>query len=59
MIVNEILEFEYTEKLPLKTSIIEDFIKSKGIDFVRYSLLKKEGNKIIISVSGVKNAPVE
>lgn len=52
MIVEKTLEFKCSKKLTV--SDIEAFIKSQGIDPVRYSIIKKTGDKFIISVSGVE-----
>ena len=52
MIVEKTLEFSHSGKL--KVSDIENFIKSQGIEPIRYSIIKKIGDKFIISVSGVE-----
>ena len=52
MISDFILEFEHKGKI--KPSEIEDFIKSKNIEPVRYAIIRKEEDKFIISVSGIK-----
>ena len=54
MIIEETLEYEIKEDFP-KIAEIETFIKSKGIEPVRYSLIERNGNIIKISVSGIRN----
>ena len=54
MIVEDILEFEYNKKTPVTVLEIENFIKSKGIDPIRYSIINKDGNIFKINVSGIK-----
>lgn len=56
MIVEETFEFECDEDTDetLRVSEIEDFIKSKGISPVRFSLISKERNKIKLGVSGIR-----
>ncbi|MDO5438121.1 MAG: hypothetical protein Q4F80_07995 [bacterium] len=57
MIVEETFEFECEECEDdglLRVSKIEEFIKSKGISPVRFSLISKEKNRIKLGVSGIK-----
>lgn len=54
MIIEETIEFEYLKKETIKPLEIEDFIKSRGIEPVRYSILSKNGNIYKIGVSGIK-----
>lgn len=54
MIVEETFEIEYKEEDELKVSAIEEFIKSKGISPVRYSLISRDKDKIRLGVSGIK-----
>ena len=53
MIIEETLEYEIKGIFP-KVSEIEEFIKSKGIEPVRYSLIERKENIIKISVSGIR-----
>lgn len=55
MIMEETFEFEFDDNEDeLRVSKIEDFIRSKGISPVRYSLISREKNKIKLGVSGIK-----
>ncbi len=55
MIVEETFEIECPEEENLlKVSKIEEFIKSKGISPVRFSLISREKNKIKLGVSGIR-----
>lgn len=54
MIVEETLIYK-PNKLPFKTGEIENFILSKGINPIRWSINKKEGDSFYIQVSGIKN----
>lgn len=54
MITEEIFEFEYTDEKTLTPFVIENFIKSKGIEPVRYAILEKNENIYKIGVSGIK-----
>lgn len=54
MIVEETLIYK-PNKLPFKTGEIENFILSEGINPIRWSINKKEGDNFYIQVSGIKN----
>lgn len=55
MIIEDIFEFEYNKKEPPTPFEIEEFIKLKGVEPIRYSILNKEGNIFKISISGIKD----
>ena len=54
MITEEIFELKYKDKKPITPFVIENFIKSKGLNPVRYAILEKKGNIYKIGVSGIK-----
>lgn len=53
MIIEETLEFK-PKNLPFKVEEVENFIKSKGIDPIRWSIGSVKNDIFIISVSGIK-----
>lgn len=54
MIIEQTLIYK-PKKLPFETGEIENFILSEGINLIRWSISKKEGDSFYIQVSGVKN----
>ena len=55
MIIEEVLEYQREKTGTIKIQEIEDFIKSKGINPVRYSIIEINNNIIKIGVSGIRN----
>lgn len=54
MIIEQTLIYK-PKKLPFETGEIENFILSEGINPIRWSISKKEGDNFYIQVSGIKN----
>ncbi|HIS54697.1 TPA: hypothetical protein IAA82_07070 [Candidatus Galligastranaerophilus gallistercoris] len=56
-IIEETIEIEYDKEFPPKVNPIEEFIKQKGINPVRYSLISidRAKNKIKLGISGIKD----
>lgn len=54
MIEEETLEFTYDENSPIEIDELESLIRKRGINPIRFSLIKMDRNKITLGVSGIR-----